>query len=63
MAEGENWSQDEKFSHLKVSQASVQCRWIVADRRPSTDLCFLQHERNGVVSELASWTLPENGLS
>lgn len=53
----------ENFAHLKVSQASVWCRWIIGNRCLSIDLCFLQHEKNGVVSELASWSLPENGPS
>lgn len=53
----------EKFAHLKVSQESVHYRWIIGIGCPCIDQCFLQHERNGEVSELVTWSLPENGFS
>lgn len=53
----------ENFARLKLSQASVECRWFIYSKCHSTDLCFLQHKTNGAVSELPGGSLPENGPS
>lgn len=38
-------------------------RWVIYSKYPSTDLCFLQHKKNGSVFGLAGLSLPENGPS